>query len=147
MDCIVAAKTSPPTGAALLAFSTALVAVLAKVLYAFEDRGHFLLHFADQVIDAARIIHQLVDARLGQFGVQLGDFVRVFRGEQLLGAGNRVVEKLAGGSHVQGGQALDAVEGGTQQGHHDFGVRLLGGGQLIHIRVAHHLLQSLCGYG
>ena len=33
IDCMVAAKTSPPTGAEPLAFSTALAAFLVKLLY------------------------------------------------------------------------------------------------------------------
>ena len=43
----------------------------------FHDAGDFLLHFGNQVIDAARVAHQLVNVRLGQFAVQLGDGVGI----------------------------------------------------------------------
>src|SRR5574343_169970 len=110
----------------------------------FHDRGDFLLHFGNQVVNAARVGHHLVDVWLGQFAVQLGDGGGVLGRHQLLGVGNGIVEKFTGSSHVERSQSLDTVESGAHQGHHDFSIGFLRSGQLFDIRVAHHLLQFEC---
>jgi hypothetical protein len=90
-----------------------------------------------QIVEAARVLHELVYVRTRQRGGNVLQLLWVPDAEKLLRAGGAGVEQFAAGGEVKSGQLLQSVESSASESQQHLGTGFLALGELFEIDGAH----------
>ena len=103
----------------------------------FGEGADFFLQGSRQFINATGIVQPFFQRGLQQVGIDAGKVGNILDRQNLLGVGDRSVEKVAGSRDIKGGQTLQTAAGGTDQGQQGVRAERLGCCQLFKALITH----------